>query len=229
MRHLIPYFLLLILPLPVAAQLRIGYLSYQNIMQRMPEYAQAQEDLSRLKEQYDQEAARGEEEFQAKFTEFLQGQKDFPQNILLKRQAELQTLMENGISFRQEAERLLSEAEAQLLSDITDKLNATVQDVGASLGYALILNIDGNALPFVSPTSGEDVTYPVLQRLGLAGPVASEVNDTEETDFEAAGSGAAETGAVDAEEAESRLSPSSVEASSSVEESPVQELPSEAE
>ncbi len=217
MRRLIPYFLLL-LPLPVAAQLRVGYLSYQSVMQRMPEYAQAQEDLSRLKEQYDQEAARGEEEFQAKFTEFLQGQKDFPQNILLKRQAELQALMENGISFRQEAQRLLSEAEAQLLSEITDKLNTAVQDVGASLGYALILNTDGNALPFVSPAAGEDVTYPVLQRLGLADPVAPEVNIDGETAGVAAGAGGSES------ETES----SSVEPSSPAGESPVQELPSEA-
>ncbi len=160
--------LFLLLPFSLAAQVRIGYISYSKVMKLMPEYAQAQEELTRLKEQYDLEATRGEEEFQRKFTEFLQGQKDFPQNILLKRQAELQSLMENGINFRQEAQQLLSDAEETLLAEVSAKLDGVIQSVGTANGYMCILNTDGNQCPFVNPAVGEDVTYIVLQSLGLA-------------------------------------------------------------
>ena len=92
--------LLLVLPLSLSAQMQFGYLSYKTIMAEMPEFAQVKQSMSELKAKYDAEATRGEEEFQKKFADFLQGQKDFPQTIMQKRQAELQSLMENGISFR---------------------------------------------------------------------------------------------------------------------------------
>ncbi len=167
MRRVLPV-LLLALPLTLAAQVRIGFLSYGGVMSLMPEYAQAQEELAQLKLQYDDEAVRGEEEFRRKFAEFLQGQKDFPQNILLKRQAELQSLMENGISFRNEARQLLDEAERELLAEVSAKLNDAIREVGQEGSFLLILNTDGNQCPFLSPDAGEDVTHAVLQKLGLA-------------------------------------------------------------
>jgi hypothetical protein len=91
--------LLMVLPMAVMAQIQFGYLSYKQVMQQMPEYAKAQQDLDLLKQKYEQEALRGEEDFQRKFVEFLQGQKDFPQTIMQKRQAELQHLMDNGVNF----------------------------------------------------------------------------------------------------------------------------------
>ncbi|MCD8265741.1 MAG: OmpH family outer membrane protein [Prevotellaceae bacterium] len=161
---------LLLLPLTLSAQIRIGYVSYEKLLHLMPEYAQAQEDLAQLKAQYDDEATRGEDEFQRKFTEFLEGQKDFPQNILLKRQAELQALMENGLSFRQEAEGILKETEQQLLSGLEARLNAAIQEVGEAGGFLCIINTDGNQCPFINPEAGEDVTPLVLEKLGLPEP-----------------------------------------------------------
>ncbi|MCD7720891.1 MAG: OmpH family outer membrane protein [Prevotellaceae bacterium] len=166
---------LLLLPFTLSAQIRIGYVSYEKLLHAMPEYAQAEEDLRQLKAQYDDEATRGEDEFQRKFTEFLEGQKDFPQNILLKRQAELQALMENGLSFRQEAQGILEETERQLISELEKRLNAAIQEVGASGGFLCILNTDGNQCPFINQGAGEDVTFAVLQKLGLA-----EAGETEE-------------------------------------------------
>lgn len=172
--------LFLALPLLAAAQVRIGWLSCQAVMKQMPEYAQAQESLKQLKAQYDREATRGEEEFQRKFAEFLQGQKDFPQNILIKRQAELQALMESGMAFRKEAEQLLAQAEKDLLANVASHLDEAIRAVGVSGGYAFVLNTDGNPCPFVNPSMGEDVTLQVLQHLGLsaapaAGPAAQQV------------------------------------------------------
>ncbi len=159
--------LLLLLPLAVMAQIRIGYLSYSHVMQQMPEYAQAQEKLNALKVQYDKEAKRGEEEFQRKFSEFLQGQKEFPQNIMLKRQAELQSLMDSGVKFRQEAEQLLSQAEADMMAEVKGKLDVAIEAVGISGGYACVLNTDGNQCPFLNPALSTDITVPVLQNLGV--------------------------------------------------------------
>ena len=76
----------LLLPFAVKAQTtqgRFGYLSYNAIFQAMPEYEVSRQKLADLKSKYDKEAQRSEEEFQRKFAEFLQGQKEFPENYLL--------------------------------------------------------------------------------------------------------------------------------------------------
>ena len=151
----------------VFAQVQIGYLSYEDVLKKMPAYAQAQQSLSELKTKYEQEATRGEEEFQRKFSEFLQGQKDFPENILVKRQAELQVLMETGIKFRQEAQQLLAKAERELMAGVESQLNDAIRVVGVEAGYAAILNTDNNQCPFVNPAIGEDVTKAVMRKLGI--------------------------------------------------------------
>ena len=120
-----------------------------------------------LKAKYDREAQRGEEEFQRKFAEFLQGQKDFPENILLKRQHELQDLLAKSIAFKEEAQKLLSQAEKDLQADMVYLLNEAIRAVGVERGYACILNTDGNTCPFINPAMGDDVTNYVKEKLQL--------------------------------------------------------------
>ena len=113
----------LLLPFAVKAQTtqgRFGYLSYNAIFQAMPEYEVSRQKLADLKSKYDKEAQRSEEEFQRKFAEFLQGQKEFPENILLKRQHELQDLLTKSIRFKEESQKLLVQAEKDLQADMRD-------------------------------------------------------------------------------------------------------------
>ena len=146
---------------------QFGYISYSEVFQQMPEYQKAQEDFAALKAKYDAETTRSEDEFQRKFAEFLQGQKDFPASILQKRQAELQELMDKSVTFRKESRKLLRQAEAELQKPVAEKLDEAIKAVGAELGLIFVLNTDGNSLPFVHPQVGVDITQPVLQKLGI--------------------------------------------------------------
>ncbi len=162
------FFLLIsLLPLSLFAQVQFGYLSYQTVMKEMPEYAQAQQQMAALRAKYDAEAVRGEEEFQKKFVEFMQGQKDFPQSIMQKRQAELQTLMNGGVDFRVKAQELLAQAEKEAMGEVQKKLNRAILEVGVAYGYGFILNIDDNACPYINPVAGVDVSDLVRIKLGL--------------------------------------------------------------
>lgn len=149
-----------------------GYLSYNAIFQAMPEYATSQQKLAELKAKYDKETQRSEAEFQRKFTEFLQGEKDFPENILLKRQYELQDLFTKSVQFKDESQKLLTQAEKDLQADMTYLLNEAIRAVGVERGYAYIINTDGNACPFINPAMGDDVTNLVKEKLQLPISVA---------------------------------------------------------
>lgn len=153
---------------------QFGYLSYNEVYKQMPEYKKACDDFAALKAKYDAEATRAEDEFQRKFAEFLNGQKDFPQSIMLKRQAELQDLMEKSVTFRKETQRLLADAEAQLQAPVTERLNQVIYSVAGQLGLIFVLNTDGNAVPFVHPQVGVNITEPVLRALGITAQPANQ-------------------------------------------------------
>ena len=101
---------------------------------------------------------RAENEFNNKYEEFLEGQRSFAPSILQKRQAELQELMEKNITFRQETERLLKQAEQEAYEPVRKRLNAIVQEIGSQRGYAFILNTDNNACPYVDSSMAENIT-----------------------------------------------------------------------
>ena len=155
------------------AQIQFGYISYEQVLKELPEYVQATQDLAALKAKYETEAQKGEEEFQRKFVDFLQGQKDFPQAIMQKRQAELQTLMDNGIAFRMKSQELIAQAEKDMMQDAYKRLNSALLEVGVEYGYGYILNTDNNNCPYINPVLGVDVTDLVRKKLGL-------IPDTEE-------------------------------------------------
>lgn len=137
---------------------KFGYLSYDAVLKAMPAYAEAQKSFNDLKASYAKELERSESEFSKQFAEYVDGQKTFPENILLKRQKELQQLMEQSLSFKQEAQQLLDKAEKELMQPVNQKLKEALYKIGMERGYDYILNTDNNSYPFVNTQAGEDIT-----------------------------------------------------------------------
>ena len=157
--------LLLLAPAAANAQNRIAYFSYDEAMKSMPDYVLAQKNISSLRSKYDAEMKRAEDEFNNKYEEFLDGQHDFAPLILQKRQAELQELMQKNIAFKAEAERLLTQAEKDAMAPVTEKMKTALQKIGKERGYAVILNTDSNACPYIDTTIADDITTIVKDAL----------------------------------------------------------------
>ncbi len=144
---------------------KVGYISYDTLLHAMPGYTAAMESLKDLRAKYEAEATYNEQNFRRLFAEFLQGQKDFPQTILLKRQRDLQSEMEKGLAFRHSADSLLRAAETELTAPLHKQLDAAIHAVGAERGYDYMLNTDNNACPYLNPAAAEDANAYVLRRL----------------------------------------------------------------
>lgn len=152
------------------SQVKYGYLSYDSVFHAMPEYAEAQAALADLRKKYEAEAAYNEMAFKRMFTEFLAGQKDFPQNILLKRQRDLQEAMEKGLAYRHDADSLLGEAAKELCAPARERLDSVLQKVGLERGYECIVNTDTRSHLFFAPGTAEDATPFVLEKLQALKP-----------------------------------------------------------
>ena len=132
----------------VSAPLHFGYFSFDKVFHTMPGYAIAKHNMDELRDKYDAETKRVETEFNAKYEEFLDGQRTYAKTILEKRQAELRELMEKNIAFKAEATRLLQQAEN----------DAYAKKIGKQKGFAFIINTDNNAAPYLNEEMGEDIT-----------------------------------------------------------------------
>lgn len=149
---------------------RFGYASYRELLQLMPEYSEVQVQMNELKTKYEAEARYNETAFKRMFAEFLQGQKDFPQNILLKRQRDLQDAMEKGLAFRQAADSLLRAAEHDLMAPLRARLDSAVSAVGLERGYGYVVNTDDRTYLFLHPQVAEDATSFILEKLTATKP-----------------------------------------------------------
>ena len=165
MKKLFLLIVLGILSLTANAQTRFGYFSFDNVLKSMPDYVMAQRSIDDLRQKYDAEMKRAEDEFNSKYEEFLDVQKDLVPAILRKRQAELQEMMQKNINFKNESQRLLKQAEADAFAPVKNKLYNALTKVGQAQGYTFILNTDGDACPYVNPEMGEDATELIKEAL----------------------------------------------------------------
>ena len=150
---------------PDSTKMLFGYLSYDSAMQAMPEYVQVQQQMAELREQYDAEMKRVENDFNKKYEEFLDGQREFPKTILTKRQTELKELMERNLAFKSQSRRELRKAEAEAYAPLHQRLREVLAGVSRLRGYAFVLNTDSNACPYIDPTVGEDINQTVQDAL----------------------------------------------------------------
>ena len=147
------------------ATFRFGYLSYETALKSMSDYAIVQQKLADLRQQFQDETLRVEDEFNRKYEEFLEGQREFPQSILKKRQMELQELLDKNIAFKENSRKELEKAEQDLMAPLKIRLIEVLGKIGRERGYAFIIDTDVKALPFINPAMGHDLNQQVQDAL----------------------------------------------------------------
>jgi outer membrane protein len=147
------------------ATFRFGYLSYEAALKSMPDYTIVQQKLADLRQQYQDETLRVEDEFNRKYEEFLEGQREFPKTILQKRQTELQELLDKNLEFKEHSRMELEKAEQDLMAPLKIRLIEVLGTIGRQCGYAFIVDTDTKALPFINPAMGQDLNQQVQDAL----------------------------------------------------------------
>lgn len=148
-----------------APTLKFGYLSYDLALKSMKEYATVQMRMDSLRSAFNAEMQRVEDEFNRKYEDFLDGQKDFPRTILLKRQTELQEMLQKNVTFKQQSIQEMKDTESQLMAPLRIHLNEAIATIAREQGLALVINTDANACPFIEPAMGVDVNELVVNKL----------------------------------------------------------------
>jgi outer membrane protein len=69
------------------------------------------------------------------------------------------------MAFKAEAQKQLQEAEQAAMAPLKAKLSAAVAKVAKQMSLAFVLNTDGDAVPYVDPVLGTDITAAVKAAL----------------------------------------------------------------
>ncbi len=144
---------------------KIGHFSYKAVMEAMPAYATAQRTLQSMRQRYSDELALSEKEFSEKYELFIEQQSSLDPSISEKRQAELRSLYDSNIKFRDDSRRTLSQTEADLMTPIKARIAEVIKTVGQQGGYTLLINTDSDSCPYLDESTTDDVTPLLLQQL----------------------------------------------------------------
>ena len=156
----IAFLLLLIAPMSVFAQ-KFAHFRSVDIIQVMPEFAKAQTDIQALSKQYEDEIKRADADFQ-------QEQKTLPQNILERRQKDLQEMQQKGIQFQQDAQQQLDQAYRGMMEPIYKKLEDAVKAIGQAGGYTYVFDLARTDIPYIDEAQSKDVTNDIKTKLGIS-------------------------------------------------------------
>ena len=157
--------LLSLVAMGTMAQSKFGYVSYMEMVKALPEYSIVVTHLDELQAKYEAEIARSEREFNQKYSDFIEEQHNFPENIRIKRHKELQELMEKSIAFKDEINRAMREARREMMQPLHDKVDEAVMKVCIDNKYDYVLNTDDRAYIAINPQSGNDITEQVKKEL----------------------------------------------------------------
>ena len=145
--------------------LRFGYLNFDSVLVFVPGYAQTQKELQALREAYEKEMKRVEDDFNAKYEAFLEGQSEFPRTILLKRQQELQDMLQQNITFKNKCQSELAQKEAEVQQQHHMLVKQAVAECAKTLHLAFVLNTGGDSCPYLDPEQGIDLWDEVMETL----------------------------------------------------------------
>lgn len=151
----------------IQAQNKFGYISFANTMEMMPEYMEARLQLHEIQANFKNEVERSEREFNRQYVDFLHNQEYLPTTILLKRQKELQQLMESGMDFKKRAQIELENERKNLLDPLHIKLLNSIKKVSDSLDLDYVVDTDSRSYLYISPEKGFDISHEVYRLIGI--------------------------------------------------------------
>ena len=156
---------LMALPMSVFAQ-KFAHVNIETIIQAMPEYTAAQNEMQTLTKTYEDELKRMQDEFKSKLDDYEKNQATLPDAVKQRRESELQDLNQRMQQYYQTSQEELQKAQQTKMQAITAKVTEAIKEVGTAGGYVYVMNVT-SGIPFINETLSTDVTAQVKSKLGI--------------------------------------------------------------
>ena len=152
---------------------KIRYADVEYIFSKLPVAKQIESELKSLQKQLENKYQIKYDEFDKKYTAYVEKRKTLPDTVRLASEKELQLLQESLEKFRQDSQVTLQRKQEQLLEPVTKDIQAAIAAVAKENAYTFILNAGvGEQDMILHADAAMDISALVLQKLGAPqGPV----------------------------------------------------------
>lgn len=150
----------------VSAQVKLGHIETQKLIQAMPEMTAAQKTLQDKQAEIEKELTNMQEQFRTKLTDYNNTAKTMSDVIRASKEQELQELQQRIQSFQQIAMDNLEKTQKDLMEPIMNKALTAIKEVGKENGFAYIYDMSAGVILFAAENT-EDVLPLVKKKLGL--------------------------------------------------------------
>jgi len=149
-----------------AQTLKFGHINSQELLVQMPEYKEAIDSLTKVRERYANQEEKLQVEINRKYNELVEQQNTLDSLVLQIRYSELQDLQNRLQEFQVTAGQRLRNLEGTLTTKIMDKLKDAVSKVAVELDLIYVFDLaSGN--PIYSSEKSINVAPMVKDKLGL--------------------------------------------------------------
>ena len=149
----------------VSAQVKLGHINTQELIQAMPETVEARKTLETKQTEIENELTNMQESFRTKLEEYSKSAETMSDVIRASKEQELQELQQRIQNFQQLAVDNLRSTEQELFQPIMDKALNAIKEVGKENGFTYVFDLNAGILYFSDNT--EDILPLVKKKLGL--------------------------------------------------------------
>ncbi|NNC82442.1 MAG: OmpH family outer membrane protein [Flavobacteriales bacterium] len=157
---------LLIIGTSISAQSKLGHINSQEILQLLPERAEAENKLQTLNTQLEDRMKTLMAEYQNKVQTFQTLPEDTPTSTATDMRDEIVGMEQRIQEFQVRAEEDLAKKQQELLTPMIEKVQNAINEVGKENGFTYIFDIGTGTVVY---TGGEDVSSMVKTKLGITG------------------------------------------------------------
>lgn len=162
--------LLLLLPLAASAQLKVGIMNPDDVLDAMPEAAQVQTDLENFAEE--RQAA-----FQQRYQSWIEEVTAFSESVeagqlsdaeQAAEEERLSDMQEEITNMQQNLEREIQQRQAELFNPLLVKVEDAMSEVAEELGLDFVLNKTSNTgdpIIYYASERATDITQQVIEKL----------------------------------------------------------------
>ena len=168
MKNTIKVFVLVALTLAamsVSAQVKLGHIETQKLIQAMPEWTAAQKTFEEEQKKVNTELNGLREQFQTKLAEYSEKMKTYSEAMRATTEEELQGLQQRIQRFQETAMAQLEKTQNDLMQPVMEKALNAIKEVGKENGFTYIF--DMNARILYAAENSQDVLPLVKKKLGL--------------------------------------------------------------
>jgi outer membrane protein len=143
---------------------KLGHINGQMLVEHMPEYKTAYEEMSTYKKQYEDALVAMRAEYEKLIEDFKKSEQTAPKVILDTKVKEIQAKEQGIYDFQEQASADVSAEEQRKVEPILEKAKKAIEDVAKANGYTYIFDAGSGSMLYMG---GDDITKLVCTKMGI--------------------------------------------------------------